>query len=333
MSFTENFQEASVYSEQTSLFLSTYFISPTPVNYAVIYLYVTKKNIALTTLIDEQLKHKKPICNDFIQDLFSRFISLSQQIEKNILDPFEKTLANTLAMVNQQVGNGDKTTINLEKVNTILSKNNTPESLENIAQFLFNTISNTKEQHQKISKKLLDTQKEINSLKTKLESSKQEAIVDSLTGLLNRRGCDEKLKLISIEDTHSSLAIDIDHFKKVNDKFGHFIGDKVIQRVATTIKNNISEQDLAVRYGGEEFVVVMVNKTKVEANRTAEAIRQEIEKLKLMQKETKTYLPPISVSIGIAQSGNAPDWTSLFEQADTALYKAKNSGRNRCICA
>jgi len=333
MSSTESFQESTVYSEQTNHFLSTYFISPTPVNYAVIYLYITKKNNEVTALIDDQLKHKKPISNDFIQDLFSRFISLSQQVEENILMPFEQTVVKTLALVNQQMGNEDKAAVNLEKISTILSKNNTPDSLKNVVQFLFTNINSTKEQHQEISKKLLDTQKEIHSLKIKLESSKQEAIIDSLTGLLNRRGCDEKLKLISITDTHSSLAIDIDHFKKVNDVFGHFIGDKVIQRVAKTIKDSISDQDLAVRYGGEEFVVVMVNKTKAEANKTAEVIRQAIAKLKLMQKETKTYLPPISVSIGIAQSGNVPDWTSLFEQADTALYKAKNSGRNRCICA
>ena len=76
---------------------------------------------------------------------------------------------------------------------------------------------------------------------------------------MNRRGCDEKLQNLSHDDTHCSLAIDIDHFKKVNDTFGHFIGDKVIQRIAKTIQSHIGEQDLAVRFGGEEFVVVMAN--------------------------------------------------------------------------
>ena len=152
-------------------------------------------------------------------------------------------------------------------------------------------------------------------------------------GLLNRRGCDDKLQSLDFSGTHSSLAIDIDHFKKINDVFGHFVGDKVIQRIAKTIKSHVSEQDLAVRYGGEEFLVVMTNKSIPEAKKVAENIRLSVAKMKLIQKETNTQLPPISVSIGIAQSGDTHDWTSLFEQADDALYKAKNSGRNRCICA
>jgi len=138
---------------------------------------------------------------------------------------------------------------------------------------------------------------------------------------------------LNFAETHSSLAIDIDHFKKINDDFGHFVGDKVIQRIAKTIKRHVSEKDLAVRYGGEEFLVVMTNKSIPEAKKVAENIRLSVSKMKLIQKESNTYLPPISVSIGIAQSDDTPDWTSLFKQADNALYKAKNAGRNRCVCA
>ncbi|WP_159822072.1 GGDEF domain-containing protein [Colwellia sp. 20A7] len=177
------------------------------------------------------------------------------------------------------------------------------------------------------------TQQEINQLKHKLESSRQEALVDSLTGLLNRRGCDDKLQALDFEQTHSSLVIDIDHFKKINDNFGHFIGDKVIQRIAKIIKSHLTEQDFAVRFGGEEFLVVMTNKSIIEAKEVAEKIRIAIEKMKLIQRETNDPLPPISVSIGIAQNNNAQDWPSLFKEADNALYQAKKSGRNRCICA
>ena len=136
-----------------------------------------------------------------------------------------------------------------------------------------------------------------------------------------------------MKETHSTLAIDIDHFKAINDKFGHFIGDKVIQRIAKTIKENTHEADIAVRFGGEEFVVVMSHKTLYEAKQIAEDIRDSISKMKLIQRETNTYLPPISVSIGVAQNINTKNWLELFEQADKALYQAKNEGRNRCICA
>lgn len=87
-----------------------------------------------------------------------------------------------------------------------------------------------------------------------------------------------------------------------------------------------------MRFGGEEFVVVMVNKTMTQAHEVAEKIRLAIAQLKLVQRDSKAYLPKISVSIGIAQRQEELSWTALFEQADTALYQAKNSGRNRSVC-
>ncbi len=333
MSFEDNYQVTSKFSEHTHDFLSSHLIAPTPVNYSVVYLYISNENEMLSAAIDKKLQQGELITADFMADLFKRYVSLSQQVENTVLAPFELTLSKTLEQISKQMSNEDKAVNNLQKLDEILAKSKNNTSMDNIVSYLFNTINSTKSQHEALSQKLSTTQTEINQLKDKLASSRQEALVDSLTGLLNRRGCDEKLQKLNHDDTHSSLAIDIDHFKKVNDTFGHFIGDKVIQRIAKTIKSHIGEQDLAVRFGGEEFVVVMANTPITEAKNIAESIRLSISKLKLKQRDTNTYLPPISVSIGIAQNDNISDWPTLFEQADNALYQAKNSGRNRCICA
>ena len=332
MAPSDNYKASSEYGEQTQNFLSTHLISPTPVNYSVIYLYITKQNPKLNLVLDQQLKKNDIITSDFMETLFSRFVSLSHQIEDDVLNPFEKTLSNTIEKIKEQVSNEDKVSDNLKKLDKILSKNKHHDSLEDVVSFLVSTINTAQSQHQSLSEELTSTQDEMNQLKNKLEASRHEALVDSLTGLLNRRGCDDKLQALSLDDVHSSLAIDIDHFKNINDQFGHFVGDKVIQRIAKVIKDNVSEQDLAVRFGGEEFVVVLVDKNKEEAKQTAETIRESIAKLKLIQRESSTQLPPISVSIGIAENNKMPDWTTLFEQADTALYEAKNTGRNRCVC-
>lgn len=333
MSFEHNYQVSSNFSELTHDFLSNHSIAPTPVNYSVIYLYISNENKLLSAAIDKKLQQKMLMTADFIADLFRRYVSFSEQVENTVISPFNEALTKTLDQIDQQIGNEEKVTKNLHKLNAILTKTEHHQSLKHISGYLLDSINNTKAQHQALSQELSTTQQEINQLKSKLASSRKEALVDSLTGLLNRRGCDDKLQALSFTGTHSSLAIDIDHFKKINDSFGHFVGDQVIQRIAKTIASHISEQDLAVRFGGEEFVVVMTNKSMPEAKLTAEKIRLSIEKIKLIQKETNTYLPPISVSIGIAQNKNAPDWQSLFKQADDALYQAKNSGRNRCICA
>lgn len=333
MSFDKNYQVSSNFSELTHDFLSNHLIAPTPVNYAVIYLYISNENELLSASIDRELLKNNAIKPDFMEDLFKRYVSFSEQVDTTVISPFEEALSQTLDKISQQVGNEEKSTKSLQKLNTLLSKTENHNSLQQVVGYLFDTINNTKNQHQELSQELSATQKEINNLKSKLESSRKEALVDSLTGLLNRRGCDDKLQTLDFAETHTSLAIDIDHFKKINDGFGHFVGDKVIQRIAKTIESHIGEQDLAVRFGGEEFLVIIPNKSTQHAKKIAEKIRISVEKMKLIQKETNTCLPTITISIGIAQNTHATDWASLFKHADDALYQAKNSGRNRCICA
>ncbi|MGL1958099.1 MAG: GGDEF domain-containing protein [Colwellia sp.] len=333
MILDKSLQIAADYSKQTHHFLSAHFIAPTPINYTVIYLYITKENPKLTTAIDQKIKMRESISDNYITQLFGQFVDLNQKIEKTIMTPFENIITKTIERISLQAGYENKTTASLSKLEKVLTNNKHSDSLDKIAEYILNTINTSQIQHQALLQELSETQQEICQLKEKLASSRQDALVDALTGLLNRRGCDEKLKNLSHKDTHSSLAIDIDHFKIINDKYGHFIGDKVIQYIAKAIKDNINEHDLAVRYGGEEFVVVMVNKPITEAEKVAEKIRLSITKMKLMQRESKTYLPPISVSIGVAQNNNVPDWKTLFQQADVALYQAKNTGRNRCVCA
>ena len=267
MSFDDNYQVTSSFSELTHDFLSSHLIAPTPANYSVIYLYISDENKLLNAAIDKKLKQGELITTDFIADLFKRYVSFSQQIENTVLSPFEETLNKTLEQINQQVNHELKATDNLQKLDKILASSEHHKSLEQVVGFLVSTISATKAQHQELSQELSTTQQEINQLKNKLASSRQEALVDSLTGLLNRRGCDSKLQALNFSDTHSSLVIDIDHFKKINDTFGHFVGDKVIQRIAKTITCHIDEQDFAVRFGGEEFLVVMTNKSIFEANK------------------------------------------------------------------
>ena len=333
MLIKDSYQDALRLSEETNIFLSEYQIAPSPANYAVIYLYVSKRNAEIKALIDQCLKKNESLEPAFMDELFLTFVSNTKNIEKLVITPFEQTLSSTIKKIENQVANEDQIQESLEKANEILTSNEDHRTLQRIVKFLFASIENSKNIHKNLSEQLNETCKEVVQLKSKTEKARHEAILDALTGLLNRWGCVEKLKDINLDDVHTSLAIDIDHFKSINDNFGHLVGDKVLQRVAKTIKNNLASDDVAVRYGGEEFVVVMVNKDKKQAIQVAEKIRSKINGLRLVQRESKTPLPPISVSIGIAQLDNDDRWSSVFQRADNALYRAKNSGRNCCVCA
>jgi len=333
MNTQDNYPVASKISEGTIKLLTHYQIPPTPINFSVIYHYLTKRNSEMNQKIDEQISWQNSLDAVFLEAIFIEFFSSSDKIEKSLLVPFEVTLSSTMDKLKQQVANDEEIAKSFKKVDQALTKASENNSLQPIVEFITNNLTTSTQQRNKLNEELNKTYQQVSQLKAQLKESKEEAIKDALTGLYNRRGCDEKLQELDDESIHSSLAIDIDHFKKVNDTFGHAVGDKVIQCVASTINQHISHSDFAVRFGGEEFLVILANKEESEAKNIAEKIRIAITQLKLKQKKSNTYLPPISISIGIAEHHNNTSWKSVFENADAALYQAKESGRNCCISA
>jgi diguanylate cyclase len=325
--------QATKFSEEAQQFMLFHSISPTPPNYSVAYCYFTKENLHLNQKIEIQLAAYKPLDTIFLDALFTEFLSNTQQIEDNVFTPIGKTLSSTLAQLDNQVSSEQEAISNLTKIGKALDRLGEYKPLQSITSFLLNAIGQSQIQHKSLSFELCKASEEVSQLKQKLEESRQEAIIDTLTGLLNRRGCNQRLQELSLQNIHSSIVIDIDHFKKVNDSFGHSVGDKVIQLVAKIIKEQVSADDIPVRYGGEEFVVVLSNKSQEIAYKVAENIRTAISTLKLVQRHSNTQLPPITVSIGIAELENNMTWTTLFNNADQALYKAKNSGRNCSVLA
>jgi two-component system cell cycle response regulator len=161
------------------------------------------------------------------------------------------------------------------------------------------------------------------------------AIKDQLTGLHNRRymtsHLDTLMKNASAAKPISFLIMDIDYFKVVNDTYGHDVGDEVLRDFASRVQANVRGIDLACRYGGEEFVVVMPDTDPGLAYTVAERLRQSIE-LKPFPISRAPHKINVTASIGIASSnGNGDDSDKLLHRADQALYRAKREGRNRVI--
>jgi len=328
-----SFEQSMEIYEEVKLFMLLHKIAATPTHYSVVYCYLSKENVTLNQKIELQLTSKKPLDAIFIDALFTEFLSNSQQVEDEVFSPFEEALSHSLIQLDNQVSCEKEAVNNLNKIEKALSKLGEHKPLQKIITFLLNAVGKSQNQHKSLSNELNKASQKVVQLQHKLEESREEALIDSLTGLLNRRGCEKKLQALSLNNMHSSLVIDIDHFKKVNDSFGHSVGDKVIQLVAKAIKDHVSDDDISVRYGGEEFVVVLSNKSQQVAHKIAEKIRSAISMLKLVQRQTNTPLPPITVSIGVAELEKNMSWLTLFNNADHALYQAKNSGRNCCVLA
>ena len=156
----------------------------------------------------------------------------------------------------------------------------------------------------------------------------QLANVDALTGIYNRRSIEEIMKSMIFEQEESDesgyiLLLDIDHFKKVNDTYGHDVGDTVLRKVASVIKHALRGNSMIGRWGGEEFLIVMVRKNQEEALKDAENIRTIIEETDF------NPVPKITISIGLVNALKKESMIDIYKRVDGALYDAKNGGRNQ----
>jgi two-component system cell cycle response regulator len=173
-------------------------------------------------------------------------------------------------------------------------------------------------------------------LRHSLQLSLEMAITDQLTGLFNRRYMSRHLgTLIDSANTTgkpvSFLILDIDYFKQVNDTHGHDIGDEVLREFAGRISANVRGIDLACRYGGEEFVVVMPDTDLNFAYMVAERLRQAVADAPFSITSAPGQLP-VTISIGVtASEGTGDTAEALLKRADQALYRAKRDGRNRVV--
>ncbi len=163
----------------------------------------------------------------------------------------------------------------------------------------------------------------------------QYATLDALTNLNNRRQFETRLKQeIAITKRQNNplcaMMIDIDFFKKVNDTYGHASGDEVLRTVASVIKAQLRESDIPARYGGEEFAVLLPYTHIDEAKIVGERLRKAVEETTVSLDNLNIN---VTISMGLAEFRQDESGEELFAQADKALYKAKESGRNRVVCA
>lgn len=210
----------------------------------------------------------------------------------------------------------------------------------------FKVLKNSQEdasskQTRMLEERLKGMEEESRELRLHLAQQEQKAMRDALTELPNRAAYDQQIRH-ETEQRRSSqepgggrelclIICDVDHFKRINDTYGHLAGDKVLKVLAREISNRVRKSDFVARYGGEEFAIVMTNTSLEDAERLTNKLRQAIEHCPFHFKEKQVQ---ITMSFGVAayQPGDTSDL--VFDRADKALFSAKEQGRNRvCIAA
>jgi diguanylate cyclase len=178
--------------------------------------------------------------------------------------------------------------------------------------------------------------REIEALQSSLRGAEEATRMDPLTGVGNRRLFDTAMTK-AVDDSHAKQAplslvmCDIDHFKRVNDMFGHHVGDEVIKVLVSVIMANVRETDSVARYGGEEFAIILPGTKLLDAEEVAERIRRKFAAKRFSVRNTTQKIGQVTASFGVAEHRPGDDVLTFLHRADAKLYEAKARGRDRVI--
>ena len=319
--------------------------------------------------ISEIYHYKKTIENDLtIDDIYHRLILvLKDKLEINCFVIFETDLLKderkTIFASNDAIACCDlkqniKEACRAERINSIVSSENFPEICrvakckvdENYIcipfyvneqkNIVIHIISKSQDELNNLKykigiiKKYLEETKPILESKILMEALRQKNLTDSLTGLYNRKYLDEIVeKQLNLDMkngvVYAIMFLDIDYFKMVNDTYGHDVGDDILRKLAITMKKSISSNEILIRYGGEEFLILMKNATQESAKELANKINADFSKI-IFNYGGDSFSKTVSIGYSFFPTDTDQFWKCI-KYADISLYEAKDTGRNKVV--
>jgi len=323
-------------AQETLDLMRLHDVPPTSNNYEVWLAYRLARSQALRDAVDERIAAGERFNSAFNADLYERFFTGMGASAQILLagEQIARDLSQVLAFMKQAETKSGDYGRTLENAATDLNKGLSPEQIRQVVSGLAAATLDMANYNKQLNEQLQRSTREIDTLRTSLESVRVESLTDSLTGLSNRRMFDETLRM-RMEEARAQrsdlclLLCDIDHFKRFNDTWGHHTGDQILRFLASALQAHARPDYLVARYGGEEFAVVMPRVNARVAAQTGEALRSAIQAKRLRRRSTNEDLGQVTVSIGIArlQSGDTPQ--GFLERADACLYSSKRNGRNQ----
>lgn len=332
MSQTEPQDNSSELLRMTLPMMAQMGVPVTPENYAVWYNYVSGDNEPLIEEINRLKKAKETFNQERNDELYKKFIS---ECDIAQFAKVRSDLSHIMSEINNSVKSADAdASVFTSHLDDFVGQVEKSRSLDDIAGLMRELITETRQMRESTSalKNHFDNKtKQIVELQEELQRERKKSLVDPLTGIANRLALFDALDdaIKNIPGPHTVLMVDIDHFKRINDNYGHLVGDRVIRFIASILQKGIKGRDTAARYGGEEFTVVLPQTPLEGALIVAENIRKNIAEARLVRSDTKEPLGQVTVSIGASCYREDEDVTELLERADRALYVSKHNGRNK----
>jgi diguanylate cyclase len=309
-----------------------------PRHFEIWYAYATGYHPSLNQTINETLARDGTLTEADINRIYETYISPTRFSERidDVGAQVKGEIEQVMAMIGAAAGSAYNYTENLANASEELGRVDDGSGIRMIVESLVQATKEVERINKALEARLSASKLEITELQEVLEAVRTESLTDPLTSLANRKYFDDAVtKTLAAAHARreplSLMLMDIDHFKKFNDTYGHLTGDQVLRLVAISVKQNVKGQDIAARYGGEEFAIVLPNTALRQAITVADHIRRAVMNKELMKRSTGEHLGRVTMSIGVATLCPTDSPQSLIERADVCLYAAKRSGRNRVI--
>jgi diguanylate cyclase len=333
--YTENQEQASEYLRLALALLSKHALPVSPFNYRIGYDCVAGKSKDLQKALADEMAQVNGSPLEHLWALYQR----TYMLDDATLDKIRRELNGIIKSMQGDIeDSGGKLASYADRLNNfaeILNGSSSPQEMAAEVSMVIEDTRATEQMQRRFNAQLTQISGDMEALRKELAQIREESYTDSLTGVSNRKAFDAALeeavyKTRLEKSTFSVLIADVDHFKKVNDNYGHLIGDKVLRFVASTFKWCVKGKDIVARFGGEEFAVILLNTDVIGAYSVAEQIRRAVFAGKIKDMSSQKMLDQVTVSVGVAQFDSKDLPNDLLQRADRALYQAKAKGRN-CV--
>lgn len=313
-------------------------LEPTPNNYAVYYYYFSGTHPNLKMAIDILLTQQPGLTQENCNELYITHLGLDAEFKvlQNTNSAIESEVNRVLEAIDKAATGTNQYSETLDSFSGELSRSVSLEEIRaSVTKVMSETMSIVK-QNERLTAQLGAATQQLTELRYNFDQAHKELQIDPLTEVGNRKFFDRQLAYVSAEARDNDapltlLMIDIDHFKRFNDTYGHLVGDQVLRLVARTMVENLKGKDIIARYGGEEFVILLPQTRLADAIKVADQLRTCLAGKRIRKRNSNETLGSITISIGAAEYCVGEEHDNFIARADSALYKAKNGGRNQVM--
>ena len=310
-----------------------------PWAYAVWYEHLAEINPPLSEDLETRLRQNKPVTKAEIVELYGDHI---QTGEARSLVRLQAGLGDLLRKLGEIAAQSSKGAADYYQALLHTSRSSgrvvDANTLRSVLESLKNATASVRMKASLLHTEIEAGREHMQSLHDQLHTLKGEALTDPLTGLHNRRGFDRACEQLYGDENAvcagaAVLLVDIDRFKQINDTYGHLFGDQVLRAAAKVIADSVKGRDVAVRFGGDEFLVLLPDTSGDGALAVAEQIRAAFGRVRIRRSGSDNCIDQVTLSAGVAVASSGQTMEHIIHRADQTLYRAKAEGRNRVCVA